>query len=127
MIVAYFKCPNALKKYIPFGIKCANHKDLDNIAKTILDALNGVAYKDDKQVQELHVAKKYSDTDYDYVEVSIGDVVGTIEDAKQMYDYEKLSQEISKLENKKVLSAKDKERLIKLKEQTNNFCFPLPF
>ncbi len=126
-IVAYFKCPNALKKYIPFDIKCVNHKDLDNIAKTILDALNGIAYKDDKQVQKLHVTKKYSETDYDYVEVSISDVVGTLEEVKQMYEYEKLTQEISKLESKGTLNAKDKERLIKLKEKTNSFSTPLPF
>ena len=35
--------------------------DTDNIAKAILDALNGVAYYDDAQVVELHVVKKYSD------------------------------------------------------------------
>ena len=36
--------------------------DCDNIAKIILDALNGVAYDDDKQVVNLHVYKRYSDT-----------------------------------------------------------------
>lgn len=33
--------------------------DCDNIAKTILDALNGIAYKDDSQITELHVYKLY--------------------------------------------------------------------
>lgn len=33
--------------------------DCDNIAKTILDALNGLAYKDDSQVVDLHVYKAY--------------------------------------------------------------------
>ena len=32
-----------------------NKPDCDNIAKAILDALNGVAYKDDSQVAELVV------------------------------------------------------------------------
>lgn len=36
--------------------------DVDNIAKIILDALNGIAYHDDKQVVEMHVAKFYNDT-----------------------------------------------------------------
>lgn len=31
--------------------------DVDNIAKLVLDALNGVAYEDDKQVTQLHVVK----------------------------------------------------------------------
>lgn len=37
-----------------------NHKpDLDNIAKIILDSLNGIAYKDDSQVTILHINKEY--------------------------------------------------------------------
>jgi len=35
--------------------------DLDNVAKAILDALNGILYKDDNQVVELFVTKRYSD------------------------------------------------------------------
>ena len=31
--------------------------DIDNIAKAVLDALNGIAYDDDAQVVELHVYK----------------------------------------------------------------------
>ena len=31
--------------------------DADNIAKSVLDALNGVAYDDDSQVDELHIYK----------------------------------------------------------------------
>lgn len=34
--------------------------DADNIAKIVLDALNGVAYKDDKQVVELDCRKRYA-------------------------------------------------------------------
>lgn len=33
--------------------------DIDNIAKTILDAFNGLAYKDDSQVAELIIKKEY--------------------------------------------------------------------
>ena len=35
---------------------------MDNIAKIILDGLNGVAYTDDKQVTRLEIEKVYSDT-----------------------------------------------------------------
>jgi Holliday junction resolvase RusA-like endonuclease len=34
--------------------------DLDNVAKAVLDALNGVVYVDDKQVIKLVAEKKYS-------------------------------------------------------------------
>ena len=33
--------------------------DLDNIAKAVLDSLNGIAYKDDAHVTELNIRKKY--------------------------------------------------------------------
>lgn len=33
--------------------------DLDNLVKAILDALNGIAWHDDAQIVELHIAKKY--------------------------------------------------------------------
>lgn len=35
--------------------------DCDNLAKTILDALNGIAYDDDKQVCRLIVEKRYGE------------------------------------------------------------------
>lgn len=33
--------------------------DVDNVAKSILDALNGIAYIDDKQIIKLSIQKKY--------------------------------------------------------------------
>ena len=35
--------------------------DADNIAKAILDSLNGLAYKDDNQVTDLFVTKEYGE------------------------------------------------------------------
>lgn len=35
-------------------------KDIDNIAKSILDGLNGVAYIDDRQVVELTISKEFT-------------------------------------------------------------------
>ncbi len=46
--------------------------DCDNIAKIICDALNGVAYPDDKQIVSMLVSKRYSDNPY--VKISIWDV-----------------------------------------------------
>lgn len=44
--------------------------DADNIAKCILDALNGVAYPDDRQIVDLSVTKYYSDNPCVIVEIS---------------------------------------------------------
>lgn len=35
--------------------------DIDNIVKAVLDALNGLAYKDDSQVVQILAAKRYQD------------------------------------------------------------------
>ena len=41
--------------------------DMDNIAKIILDSLNGIAYEDDKQVVELHLYKQFAEQGKVYV------------------------------------------------------------
>lgn len=47
--------------------------DCDNIAKAVLDALNGIAYKDDAQVTELIVKKRYGEKAHVAVKIeSIG-------------------------------------------------------
>jgi len=43
--------------------------DLDNVAKGILDAMNGVVFKDDCQVVELVLRKRYAETAQAVVEV----------------------------------------------------------
>jgi Holliday junction resolvase RusA-like endonuclease len=42
------------------GQEIPGKPDLDNVAKAVLDALNGVAYADDTQVVRLVVQKQYS-------------------------------------------------------------------
>jgi Holliday junction resolvase RusA-like endonuclease len=44
--------------------------DLDNLAKTVLDGMNGIVYQDDSQIVELHISKKYSDHPCTVVRVS---------------------------------------------------------
>ena len=66
-IVAYFPIPKSTSKkkreLIELGLIMPTKKpDLDNIAKAILDALNGLAYYDDAQVCQLEIMKCYSDT-----------------------------------------------------------------
>lgn len=46
--------------------------DADNIAKSVLDALNGVAYADDKQVVDLGIKKYYGEVER--VEIEIQEV-----------------------------------------------------
>lgn len=65
-IIAYKKIPKSYTKkrinLIQQGIEQPVSKpDIDNICKIILDALNGVAYKDDTQVIRLAISKKYTE------------------------------------------------------------------
>lgn len=65
VIMAHFKPPNKSKKVV--GDMLNGHilptkkPDVDNIAKIILDGLNGIAWDDDTQVVELVVSKHYSE------------------------------------------------------------------
>lgn len=64
-IKAYFGVPKSdskevFDKKIVGKIKPTKKPDIDNVAKIILDALNGLAFADDKQVVELNVKKAYS-------------------------------------------------------------------
>ena len=44
--------------------------DLDNIAKLVCDALNGIAWTDDSQVASLCVTKRWAERDYCEVKIS---------------------------------------------------------
>lgn len=72
-IKAYFQIPKSTpKKRIPEVLKGFPMKkpDIDNIAKIILDGLNGWAYEDDSQVITLLVTKSWVEED-PRVEVTI--------------------------------------------------------
>ena len=65
-IIAYFSIPKSFSKKkrleaIEGKIKPTKKPDTDNIAKTILDSLNGIAFEDDKQVVALLVNKLYGE------------------------------------------------------------------
>jgi Holliday junction resolvase RusA-like endonuclease len=66
-IYAFFGIPASWSKKkkddaIQGEIRPTKKPDTDNIAKIILDSLNGLAYDDDKQIIELVVCKYYSDS-----------------------------------------------------------------
>lgn len=65
-ITAFYPIPKSTSKknrvkMLRDEIRCTKKPDIDNIAKIILDALNGVAYEDDKQVISLEVNKMYGE------------------------------------------------------------------
>ncbi len=65
-IKAYFKIPKSTSKkrrklMIDEKIRPTKKPDTDNLAKIVLDSLNDLAYKDDKQVVDLRVLKYYSE------------------------------------------------------------------
>lgn len=65
-IIAYYEIPKSTSKKRRLEMKDDKvfptvKPDTDNIAKSILDSLNNIAYLDDKQVVKLEVEKYYSD------------------------------------------------------------------
>ena len=65
-IIAFFEIPKSISKkkkeqMLNNEIYPTTKPDTDNIAKSILDSLNGIAYKDDKQVVDLRVRKQYAE------------------------------------------------------------------
>ena len=63
VLVAVPKSDSKTKKKAKFEgmIRPAVKPDCDNLAKSILDSLNGLAYQDDKQVVELSVKKYHAE------------------------------------------------------------------
>ena len=53
--------PQSLKNKVNDGDIHAKKPDIDNLCKFIMDALNGIAWKDDKLVTRLSLQKRYSD------------------------------------------------------------------
>lgn len=64
-IVAYYDIPKSTSKRkradMANGLlKPVKKPDADNIAKVVGDALNGIVYKDDSQICDLHITKHYT-------------------------------------------------------------------
>ena len=76
VIKAHFKIPARRKREDLIGSPVIKKPDADNIEKLVLDALNGIAYKDDSQVYSLESEKTYSDEDS--IIVDIYETIGNI-------------------------------------------------
>lgn len=73
-IIAYLSIPkNTSKKKISLmlsnEISPTKKPDVDNIAKSILDAMNGFVFKDDNQVSKISVEKRFGESEKVYVRV----------------------------------------------------------
>lgn len=72
-ITAIFEPAKSLSKKkrqeLLFKIDYTSKPDADNIAKAILDSLNGIVYKDDSQVSALLVLKDYGEENKILVEL----------------------------------------------------------
>nr|DAI75729.1 MAG TPA: Endodeoxyribonuclease RusA [Caudoviricetes sp.] len=76
-IDAVFTVPTAWrvskkKRALAGAVAPENKPDCDNIAKAILDALNGIAYKDDSQVAYLVVRKRFGEKPFCTVRIESG-------------------------------------------------------
>ena len=65
-IIVHHKIPKSMPKYkqkmAEDGTLYPTKKpDLDNVAKAVLDSLNGICYDDDSQITQLFVERVYSD------------------------------------------------------------------
>lgn len=74
LISAYFEPPKKVTKrfrklMLNGTLPPICKSDIDNIAKIILDALNGFLYYDDSQIVDLRVLKRYSENPEVFVEV----------------------------------------------------------
>lgn len=57
--------------------------DLDNLEKSVLDALNGVAYTDDRLVVAKSASKRYAGPDGPYVQIT----VTSVKDQRSLSEY----------------------------------------
>ena len=74
-ITAYFEIPKSTKKadkelMLDNMINPTKKPDIDNIVKVILDAMNGIAFKDDTQITRLYVEKLYGEEEKINVKIS---------------------------------------------------------
>lgn len=99
-IIAYYKVPKGMtKKELALinedKLLPTVKPDADNISKVILDSLNGIAYKDDNQVTDLIVRKKFAlDGESECVKVFIT----SFEERPELFDRKNIMNYFDELE-----------------------------
>ena len=86
-VKAYYKIPKSASKekkaaMLSEQIRPTKKPDGDNILKVVADALNGVCYKDDKNLVSMSVEKFYSDMPR--IEVVVQKVITDENDSSEM-------------------------------------------
>lgn len=71
------KCINIMEgdvaMKVDFCFRGKRDKDIDSILKLLLDTLNGIMYKDDKQIIDLHI-RKHRDQEEDEIVVLVEEI-----------------------------------------------------
>ena len=57
-----YRIPTSRTKELKHGDICIEKADIDNLQKSVLDGLNGVAFLDDKQVYKIVAEKKWANS-----------------------------------------------------------------
>ena len=68
-ITFYMPIPKSKKKEVKTKQWHVKKPDIDNLAKAIMDSLNGLAYKDDSQIYSLTLLKTYSESPSIYLKI----------------------------------------------------------
>lgn len=75
LVRIYMRMPNSFSqkkrnKALEDEIRPRKKPDLDNVLKSVLDAMTGVVYRDDKEVTAIQVVRHYYDSDRLAIQVS---------------------------------------------------------
>jgi Holliday junction resolvase RusA-like endonuclease len=62
-IIFRYRIPPVKAKKVKIGEPCHIKGDVDNLIKSVLDALNGIAYTDDSQITKVSAEKVYAERD----------------------------------------------------------------
>ncbi|MGH7918835.1 MAG: RusA family crossover junction endodeoxyribonuclease [Candidatus Dormibacteraceae bacterium] len=73
-VVVWLPIPKSLPKSRRQSAQPTKRPDVDNYAKTVLDGLDGVAYRDDAQIVDLRVRKRYAEF-CGYWEIALSEVM----------------------------------------------------
>ena len=69
------------KRLLMAGEPIIGAPDIDNQVKSILDALNGIVFEDDKQVSDLTVSRRWGETNNFRISVSLANGPGVLAEA----------------------------------------------
>ena len=121
-IRCHFKASAELEKvagYDVHRIPCKKHKDLDNVAKIVLDSLNGIAFDDDKQIIGLTCSKVYTDEQESiYVSISVDTYLyKSLQQYKDIKKKNELWYKIMELKSHEKLKKAEIERLDRMIRQ----------